>query len=54
MKYKEMLKKKNGKDSDGASTSGKLDQSGVIEEADEYSCDVLTVELGKGKYLDAS
>ena len=46
MKYKEMLKRKGGKDSDRASTSGKLDQAGVIEEADEDSCDV-------DKYSDA-
>ena len=36
MKYKEMLKKKDGKDSDG--TSGKSDQAGVVEEADENPC----------------
>ena len=29
MKYKEMLKRKGGKDSDGASTSGKSDQTGL-------------------------
>jgi len=50
MKYKKMLKRKGNKDSDGASTSGKSYQSGVIEEADEDSCDVLTIESGKGKY----
>ena len=48
-----MLKKKGGKDSDGASTSEKSDQVGVVEEADEDSCDVLTAESGKGKYSDA-
>jgi len=53
MIYKEMLKRKGGKDSDGASTSGKSDQAMVIEEADEDSCDVLTAESGKYKYLDA-
>jgi len=35
MKYKEMLKRKGDKDSDGASTSGKSDQDGVVEETDE-------------------
>jgi len=35
MKYKEMLKRKGGKDSDGASTSGKSDQVGIVKEADE-------------------
>ena len=34
-------------------TSEKLNQAGVIEEADENSCDVLTVKSEKGKYLDA-
>ena len=53
MKYKEMLKRKSGKDSDGVSTSGKSDQAGVIEEANEDSCDVLAAESGKSKYSDA-
>jgi len=53
MKYKEMLKRKGGKDSDGASTSGKSYQAGVVEEADENSCDVLTVKSGKVKYSNA-
>ena len=53
MKYKEMLKRKGSKDSDGVSTSGKLDQAGVVKEADENSCDVLMAESGKGKYSDA-
>ena len=53
MKYKKMLKRKSGKDSDGVSTSKKSDQAGVIEKADEDSCDVLTTESGKGKYSDA-
>jgi len=53
MKYKEMLKRKCGKDSDWASTSGKSNQVKVIEEADKYSCGVLTAESGKGKYSDA-
>jgi len=30
MKYKEMLKKKGGKDSDGASTNEKSEQAGVV------------------------
>jgi len=47
MKYKEILKRKGGKDFDGLSTSGKSDQAGVVEEADEDSCDVLTAESGK-------
>jgi len=34
MKY-EMLKRKCGKDSDGASTRGKSDKAGAIEDADE-------------------
>ena len=53
MKYKEMLKRKGDKDSEGASTSGKSDQTGVDEEADEDSCAVSTAKLGKGKYSDA-
>ena len=53
MKYKEMQKRKGDKDSDGASTSGKLDQVGVTEEANEDSCVVLTAESGKDKYSDA-
>jgi len=53
MKYKEMLKRKGGKDSDGPSTSGKSDQAGVIEEADEDSCDILTAVSRKVKYSDA-
>ena len=52
MKYKENQKRKDGKDSDEASTSGKSDQVGVIEEANENSCDILTVEPGKDKYSD--
>ena len=47
MKYKEMLKRKGGKDSDGASISENSDQVGVVEEADGDSCDVLTAESGK-------
>jgi len=39
-----MQKRKDDKDSDGASTSGKSDQAGVVEEANEDSCDVLTAE----------
>jgi len=44
MKYKEMLKRKGGKDSDRASISRKSDQAGIVKEADEDSCDVLTTE----------
>jgi len=53
MKYKEMLKRKDDKDSNRSSTSGKSDQARVIEEADEDSCDVLTTKSRKGKYSDA-
>ena len=53
MKYKEMQKRKGGKDSDRTTTSGKSNQVGVVEEADEDSCDVLTAESRKGKYSDA-
>ena len=53
MKYKEMLKRKGDKDSDGASTSGKPDQVGVVGKVDEDSCNVLTAESEKSKYLDA-
>jgi len=48
-----MLKRKDGKDFDGANTSGKSDQAGVFEEVDEDSCDVLMAESRKGKYSDA-
>jgi len=48
-----MLRRKGGKDSDGASASGKSDQAGVVEKADEDSYDVFTVESRKGKYLTA-
>ena len=41
-----MLKKKDGKDSDETSISEKS-QAGVIEQADEDPCDVLTAESGK-------
>jgi len=40
MKYKEMQKRKGGKDSDGVSTSRKSDQVRVLEEADEDACDL--------------
>ena len=53
MKYKKILKRKGDKDSDGASTSGKSDQVGDIEEADKDSYDVLTAESKKDKYSDA-
>jgi len=52
VKYKEMLKRKGDKDSDGFSTSEKSDQVGVVKEADEDSCDVLATESGKSKYSD--
>ena len=45
-----MQKRKGDKDSDGVSTCEKSDQGGVVEEADEDACDVLTAESGKGKY----
>ena len=47
MKYKEMLKRKSGKNFDGANTSGKSDQARVVKNADEDSCDVLMVKSGK-------
>jgi len=47
IKYKKMLKMKDDKDCDRASTSGKLDQAGVVKKADEDSCDVLTIESEK-------
>ena len=49
MKYKDMLKRKCDKDSNGANTSGKSDQVRVIEKVDEVSCDVLIAESEKGK-----
>jgi len=53
MKYKEMLKKKDGRNSDMASTNGKSDQVGVVKEANKDPCDILMVESEKGKYSDA-
>ena len=53
MKYKEMLKRKDDKDSDRASVSRKSDQAGVVKQADENLCDILTAESGKSKYSDA-
>ena len=50
MKYKEMLKRKGDKDSDGDSTSRKSYHARVIEKADEDSYDVLTAESRKNKY----
>jgi len=47
MKYKKMLKKKDGKESDGVSTSRKSEQVNIIEEADENPCDVLTAQSRK-------
>ena len=52
MTYKDMLKRKGCKDSDGASTSGKSDQVRIVKEVDEDSCDVLSAKLEKGKYSD--
>jgi len=52
MKYKKMLKRKGDKDSDEASTSGKLDQARVSKQAYEDPCDVLMTESGKSKYSD--
>ena len=48
-----MLKKKDSKDSDGASTSEKLDQTRVVEQVNENLCDVLIAQSEKGKYPDA-
>ena len=48
-----MLKKKSSKDTDGTNTSGKSEQTDVVEQADENPCDILTVQSGKRKYLDA-
>ena len=45
MKYKQMLKKKGGKDSDGVSTSQKPDQAETVEQVDENLCDVLTAQM---------
>ena len=45
MKYKEMLRRKGDKNSDGASTGRKSDQAGAVE--------FLMTESGKGKYSDA-
>ena len=52
MKYKEMLKRKGGKDSDGANISRKTDQIGAVEETNEDLCDVLRTKLGQDKYSD--
>ena len=48
-----MSKKKDGKDSDRASTSGKSDQASVVKQVDENSCDILTAQIEKEKYSDA-
>ena len=53
MKYKKMLMKKDDKDSDGTSTSGKPYQVRIVEQADENPCDILITQSGKVKYLDA-
>ena len=39
-------------DSDGASTNRKSDPVGVVEQANEDSCDILMPESGKGKSSD--
>jgi len=50
LENKEMLKKKGGLGDDGASTSEKqLTQAGIVEEAVEEPCDVLSVNSGRGK-----
>ena len=53
MKYKKMQKRKGGKDSNRASTSGKSDQVGVVEKVDEDACDILTAASEKNKYSNA-
>ena len=53
MKHTEILKKRVMKDYDRDSNSEKSYQVGVIEEADENPCDVLTAEPGKENYSDA-
>ena len=40
--YKEMLRKKDGKNSDVANTSERPDQAGIIKQANENSYDVLS------------
>jgi len=47
MKYKEMLKKKGGKDFDGVSTNENSEQAGIVEEVDENPCGVLAAQLGR-------
>jgi len=47
-KYKEILKKNGGPGPDGVSTSGEqMNQAGVIEEAVEEPCDLLSSESGQ-------
>ena len=49
-KYKRILKKKDGSGANGARTSGKQwNKVGVAKEEVEESCDVLPVNLGRGK-----
>ena len=43
-----MLKKKDGKDSDGASISVKSEQVGVVE-VNKNPCNVLTAQSGRAK-----
>jgi len=54
-KYKEMLKNKGSPRANGASNSGKQsDQAGIVKEALEEPCDILSVDTsrGKGRFTD--
>jgi len=53
MTYKEMLKRKGDKDSNGASTSEKSDQAKVVKEIDKDPCDILMTDSEKDKYSNA-
>ena len=53
MKYKEIPKKKDSKNSHRPSTSEKSEQAGVVEEADENPYNILIAQSGKEKYSDA-
>ena len=52
-KFKEILKKKDDKDTDETSTSETSEQVDVVEEAYENPCDVLIAQSEKRKYSDA-
>ena len=52
MKFKEMLKRKGNKYSDGASTMESQIKPGC-RKADDYSCDVLMAMSEKSKYSNA-